>query len=321
MRFFRRIMLASVTGVIDIDTLPDTQKLYYTATAKVTPKSNSLGSPVIANKWDATTGEGVIVCMRDIEEIGNSAFETKRELISITMPDSIAKIGDYVFSNCTNLSQMNIPNSVRYIGTYFLHNAASHVRIDITDLEDFCKITAPELNGSGPFSYKGTLYLNGIEVEELIIPDNITTISAGLFNSCSSIKSVVIPNNVTSIGINSFSTCSRLSDVVIGDGVTKIKSRTFYQSALKNVKIGKNVSTIDNEALYSSARSTTYDFSSHISIPYIQPEALYIIDGFHTVNIIVPDSLYDEWIAATNWSQYADYIIKKSDWDASQVTE
>ena len=31
---------------------------------------------------------------------------------------------------------------------------------------------------------------------------------------------------------------------------------------------------------------------------------------------IVPDALYDEWIAATNWSTYASKIIKKSDWDA-----
>jgi hypothetical protein len=27
----------------------------------------------------------------------------------------------------------------------------------------------------------------------------------------------------------------------------------------------------------------------------------------------VPDSLYDEWIAATNWSTFADYIYKASE--------
>ena len=29
--------------------------------------------------------------------------------------------------------------------------------------------------------------------------------------------------------------------------------------------------------------------------------------------IIVPDALYDEWIAASNWSTYADYIYKASE--------
>lgn len=37
--------------------------------------------------------------------------------------------------------------------------------------------------------------------------------------------------------------------------------------------------------------------------------------------IVVPDYLYSKWIIEPNWSTYADYIIKKSDWDVQQVTE
>ena len=32
--------------------------------------------------------------------------------------------------------------------------------------------------------------------------------------------------------------------------------------------------------------------------------------------IIVPDDLYEDWISATNWANYASKIIKKTDWDA-----
>jgi hypothetical protein len=32
--------------------------------------------------------------------------------------------------------------------------------------------------------------------------------------------------------------------------------------------------------------------------------------------IIVPDALYDEWIAASNWSTYASYIIKASEFES-----
>jgi hypothetical protein len=42
--------------------------------------------------------------------------------------------------------------------------------------------------------------------------------------------------------------------------------------------------------------------------------------SFNRINklakIIVPDNLYDEWIASTNWSLFADYIYK-----VSEVTE
>ena len=113
MRVFRRVMLG---GGIDIDALPDTQKLYYKAAAKVTPKSNSLGSPVIANKWDATTGEGVIVCTKDISKIEADAFKSNTSLTSITIPSSVTVIGYSAFYNCTSLTDVNIPNSVAMVG-------------------------------------------------------------------------------------------------------------------------------------------------------------------------------------------------------------
>jgi hypothetical protein len=34
------------------------------------------------------------------------------------------------------------------------------------------------------------------------------------------------------------------------------------------------------------------------------------------MRIIVPDALYDEWIAATNWSSHASRIIKASEFNA-----
>ena len=36
-----------------------------------------------------------------------------------------------------------------------------------------------------------------------------------------------------------------------------------------------------------------------------------------TYKIVVPDSLYDTWIAATNWASIASHIMKQSDWNAA----
>jgi hypothetical protein len=58
-----------------------------------------------------------------------------------------------------------------------------------------------------------------------------------------------------------------------------------------------------------------YDFSTHTSVPTLSNT-----NAFQNIptdcKIIVPDNLYDTWIAATNWSTYSSNIIKKSDWDA-----
>ena len=226
MRVFRRVMLG---GGIDIDSLPDTQKLYYKATTKVTPKSNSLGSPVIANKWDATTGEGIIVCVRDIIKIGDDAFNNYRSLTSVTIPEGVTSIGMGAFWEC-GLTSINIPNSVTEIGE--------------------CA-----------------------------------------FYYCTSLKSVTIPDSVNSIGDYAFKNCSSLTNVTIGSGVTSIGDRAFYGCTSMQY----------------------YDFSTHESVPTLaNTNAFSSIPS--TCKIIVPDALYDEWIAATNWSTYASYIIKKSDW-------
>ena len=55
-----------------------------------------------------------------------------------------------------------------------------------------------------------------------------------------------------------------------------------------------------------------YDFSQFTAIP-----TLANINAFNNINaqckIVVPDELYDEWIAATNWATYANYIYKASE--------
>ena len=40
-----------------------------------------------------------------------------------------------------------------------------------------------------------------------------------------------------------------------------------------------------------------------------------------TYKIVVPDSLYDTWIAATNWASIASHIMKQSDWNATHPND
>ena len=53
--------------------------------------------------------------------------------------------------------------------------------------------------GTNPLFYAHHLFLNGEEVKDVIIPNNITSINDGVFDGCSELSSVVIPDEVTSI--------------------------------------------------------------------------------------------------------------------------
>ena len=137
----------------------------------------------------------------------------------------------------------------------------------------------------------GRVYCNMLQRVE--IGKGVKSISNGAFYYCYSLASVVIPQGVISIGSNAFYYCYSLASVVIPQGVTSISSYAFrycYGMAFYDFSALEAVPTLSNANVFNSLPSDC--------------------------KIIVPDALFDEWIAATNWSTYAANIIKKSEWDA-----
>lgn len=49
------------------------------------------------------------------------------------------------------------------------------------------------------------------------------------------------------------------------------------------------------------------------------PEGLYANGYINTITIVVPDSLYDEWITKTNWTLYASAIVKASEYTEETI--
>ena len=151
----------------------------------------------------------------------------------------------------------------------------------------------------------------------IVIPKGVTSIGNYAFQHCPSLASIVISNSVTSIGDYAFSSCSSIANVIIPHGVTRIRDYVFSSCySIANIVIPHSVTSISKNAFSYCYGMAFYDFSQATVVPSIQS---YSFDYMPSdCKIIVPDALYDEWIAATNWSTYASNIIKKSDWDASQ---
>ena len=110
--------------------------------------------------------------------------------------------------------------------------------------------------------------------------------------------------------------CNMLQKVEIGTRITNIRSYAFNNCySLASVVIPNSVTSIGSSAFQNCYGVAYYDFSNYTDVPTLDNT-----NAFSNIptdcKIIVPDGLYDAWIAATNWSTYASYIIKKSDWDA-----
>ena len=94
-------------------------------------------------------------------------------------------------------------------------------------------------------------------------------------------------------------------------------TRMFYNcTALKRIKMNVSSGSWGQNMFNSCTSLELVDMTGSTGVPTLSD-----INNFEDTNdtykIVVPDSLYDEWIVATNWASIASHIMKQSDWNAA----
>ena len=132
----------------------------------------------------------------NIETIGDDAFYYCIELESVTIPQSVTSIGNDAFGQCHDLQSLTIKDAATSIG----HRA----------------------------------FLGCTSLETISLGENIKTIGYHAFNSCTSINltNVTIPENVTTIRPGTFDYCTHLEYIMLPAGLTS------FQDSLKGCPAG-----------------------------------------------------------------------------------
>ncbi len=95
-------------------------------------------------------------------------------------------------------------------------------------------------------------------IEELVIPNCVTSIGYGAFQFNDTLKSVIIGDGVTSIGEVAFDDCSNLTRVVLGDNVESIDMYAFRSCKnLTSIEISNSVKSIGMYAFYNCSSLTS----------------------------------------------------------------
>jgi hypothetical protein len=144
-------------------------------------------------------------------------------------------------------------------------------------------------------------------ITEIEIPYGVESIGGYAFLSCRQLKKITIPNSVKVISGYSLGILA-VDTLDIPDSVTEIGSSAIYScSNLQSIRLGKGLAKIATNNFNDCPMCVMYDFSKCEVVPTLGGAAC-----FSKINanakILVPAHLYDEWIVATNWSNFADYI-------------
>ncbi len=226
--------------------------------------------------WDEYSGFITKVKISNgVTNIGDRAFYYCYNIESVTIPNSVTNIGDRAFYRCEDLEIITIPDSVTNIGDYAFYNCNSLEGVYITNIEAWCKIDFGYY--SNPICYSGNLYLNDELVENLVIPDNITSIGDYAFYNCDSIKSISIPNSVTNIGYSAFYDCDSIESVTIPNSVANIGYEAFYDCDSietiyiysENCEFESNCGFNYNHTIYGFVGSTAQTFADDIGAEFI----------------------------------------------------
>ena len=174
-----------------------------------------------------------------IRFIGNSAFNGS-VINSFVIPEGVISIGEYAFGSCTKLTSVTIPESMRTIGEYAFRYSDKLTKAEFASIESLLKISFYDAL-SNPLYVAKHLYVNGEEVTDIVIPDNITSIRRYALYNCLSIKSVTLHEGVTSIGESAFYGCSNIKSITcMAESAPTIKSSSFsslYSTAVLYVPV------------------------------------------------------------------------------------
>ena len=197
-------------------------------------------------------GKGVIV--------GEEAFSCCENLQELVFEDGVCEIGDGAFSinSNNNLKKVTFEGSVNCIGNAIFGSAyitdVNNFTIDevqISNLDAWCLMSFPD-SLSCPHHFTKRIIINGQEIDEVTIPNNVEKIGSYLFNNWQSLKSVHLNMGMTEIGEGAFLSCYNLTSIDLPSSLNIISDDAFRECyKLRSLDLAKSISSIGERAFAS----------------------------------------------------------------------
>ena len=315
----------------------------YGLTSIYIPKSvTSLGQGAFS---ECTSLSKVTLAMEKIPTYASSNFGNKVK--EFVLEEGVKTIDSRAFAYSASMTSISIPSTVTSFGTDAFDGCIGLKRVDITDLNAWCKNAKYWSAKSNPLFYARKLYLNGEEVTTLDVPNSATAIRQYALEGCSSLKRInitnlatwcenglrsklegkyrlylngkevtdlVVPETVTTIGENAFNCCSGLTSAIIPNTVTTINNGAFRNCPkMKTLSIGKSVTSIGTEAFNGCTALNTVDLFA--VRPFKIDEKCFSDAAYENATLSVPKGYLLTISTLDYWSNFKTIVEKAAKQD------
>ena len=154
--------------------------------------------------------------------------------------------------------------------------------------------------GWGAFEKNGT-------VEQIILPEGITSIEYYAFRECPKLRRIELPCTLQTVGFSAFEDDTGLESIRLPEGMTAIQNCTFSGcTSLWDVRLPHTLTRIENGA-FSNAGSACEE------VPYlVLPDNINYLDSNYALGSFVPVCGFDTATAHTLSGKYASFATPDS---------
>lgn len=207
------------------------------------------------------------------------AFDGLISLSNVKLPEGVRTIGEYAFRD-TQIWEITIPSTITTIGQYAFAN---------TRLQNITFAEGSRLQNISQYAFQ-----NCTSLQEVIMPNTVTTIGECAFGGCSALQTLWFSDEMVTIDDNVCFNCTQLSDVhlpakliTIGhsafyntymlsqisypNSLNKIGSNAFYNSGIESVKLPVTLEYLGEDAFRSCKKLKYIELPSFLDNNYRDP--------------------------------------------------
>ena len=177
-----------------------------------------------------------------VREIGMGVFKDNRNIVSLTIPDSVTTLQNRICSGCTALREVRLPSGLTVIpdetfdgcsslSTVHFPNTLRQIRSDAfcgTGLTEF--IAPDSLTAIRGYAFKDCAKLTKVDLK------NVSSVSDGAFQSCTELRSVRLSDELTELPDHLFDGCASLAEIDMPDRPIAISAFILNGTAYYNNK-------------------------------------------------------------------------------------